>query len=98
MYQHFLDVVAEYKQGDHVSKYVHEIDMEELIGDQGERRPKSANGVSSQCKRIDSSDTVDFVHLLGTAAHLHEEYDEICDHQEPHHVRRRRPPERAVIP
>jgi len=48
MSQRFLDVFAKHKQEDHVDKYVPEIEMQELIGDQGERRPKSANGVSSE--------------------------------------------------
>jgi len=59
MSQHFFDVVAKHKHADHVAKYVPEIDMQELIGDQGERRPKSANGLSSQCYRNDPSDMVD---------------------------------------
>jgi flavin reductase (DIM6/NTAB) family NADH-FMN oxidoreductase RutF len=98
MSQHFLDVVAKHKQEDHVAKYVPEIDMQELMGDQGERRPKSANRVSSKCYRNDPSDMVGLVHLRGAAARLHEEHDKVYDDQEPHHVRRRRPLERTVIP
>src|SRR5262249_49876514 len=92
------DVAAKHKQVDHVAKYVREIAMQELVGDQGERRPKSANGASSQCYRNDPSDMVELAHLLGAAAHLHDEHDDICGDQEPRDVRRRPPLERPVIP
>jgi hypothetical protein len=55
MSKHFFDVVAKHKQEDHVAKHVPEIEMQELMGDQGERWPKSANGVASQGYRNDRS-------------------------------------------
>ena len=86
MPERLLDVVAEHKQENHVAENVHEIGMQELLGDERERLPAARpdGAGAGQRRRNQSRQLIELVHLVGPAKRpAMKNTDEVDDDQEP---------------